>query len=89
MNRDRCTQEYVARHTAQGKSRRDQPLAKALRRQGGLPRADLLRRLLLAVKGIRRGHATRRSGATSLEERHFGVGEREKGPRLLYAPAPG
>lgn len=68
---------------------RDQPLAKALRRQGGLPRADLLRRLLLAVKGIRRGPATRRSGATSLEERHFGVGEREKGPRLLYAPAPG
>ena len=75
MDRDRRTQGYVARYTAQGKSRRDQPLVKALRRQGGLPRADLLRRLLLAIRALDEG--TPPVGAaplpTSPEERHFGV----------------
>src|SRR5215216_6217393 len=46
MRRDRRTKEYVARRTAGEawqEQARDHSLPQALRRQGGLPRADLLR----------------------------------------------
>jgi hypothetical protein len=49
MRRDRRTQEYVARCTQEGKNKRD--IIRCLKRyvgQGGLPRADLLRRQYLA-----------------------------------------
>ncbi len=58
MRRDRRTQEYVARRTAGEawqEQARDHPLPQALRRQGGLPRADLLRRPFLADMTIRGG----------------------------------
>ena len=53
MRRDLRTKEYVARRTA-GEAWQEQagdhPLPKALRREGGLPRADLLRRPFLAYR---------------------------------------
>ncbi|MBA2512343.1 MAG: IS110 family transposase [Rubrobacteraceae bacterium] len=52
MRRDRRTQEYVARRTA-GEAWQEQ--AQALRSQGGLPCADLLRRPFLSDMTIRRG----------------------------------
>jgi transposase len=58
MRRDPRTQEYVARRTAGEawqEQARDHPLPQALRRQGDLPRADLLRRPSLADRTIRRG----------------------------------
>jgi transposase len=58
MRRDRRTQEYVARRTAGEawqEQARDHPLPQALRRQGDLPRVDLLRRPFLADKSKRRG----------------------------------
>jgi transposase len=58
MRRDRRTQEYVARRTAGEawqEQARDHPLPKALHRQGGLPRARLLRRPFLADRVERRG----------------------------------
>jgi hypothetical protein len=57
MRRDRRTKEYVARRTAGEawqEQARDHPLPKALRRQGGLARADLLWRPFLADRTIRR-----------------------------------
>jgi transposase len=62
MRRDRRTQEYVARRTAGEalqEQTRDHPLPQALHRQGGLPRARLLRRPFLAY-GSRRGGPDRR-----------------------------
>ncbi len=58
MRRDHRTQEYVARRTAGEawqEQARDHPLPQALRRQGGLPHADLLRRPFLADRTERRG----------------------------------
>jgi transposase len=61
MRRDRRTQEYVARRTA-GEAWQEQagdhPLPQALRREGGLPRADLLRRPFLADSGWERPSLT-------------------------------
>ncbi len=58
MRRDRRTQEYVARRTAGEawqEQARDHPMPQALRRQGGLRSADLLRRPFLSGRTIRRG----------------------------------
>jgi len=71
MRRDRRTQEYVARRTAGEawqEQARDHPLPQALPRQGGLPRADLLRRLFLAYRSERRGPHRRR------EQRRLTIG---------------
>ena len=62
MRRDRRTKEYVARRTAGEawqEQARDHPLPEALRSQGGLPRADLLRCPFLA-DGSKRGGPDRR-----------------------------
>lgn len=58
MRRDPRTQEYVARRTAGEawqEQARDHSLPQALRRQGGPPRADLLRRPFLACRSESRG----------------------------------
>jgi transposase len=58
MRRDLRTKEYVSRRTAGEawqEQARDHPLSKALHRQGGLPRADLLRRTFLADSANGRG----------------------------------
>jgi transposase len=58
MRRDLRTQEYVSRRTAGEawqEQARDHPLSQALPRQGGLPRADLLRRTFLADSANGRG----------------------------------
>jgi transposase len=71
MRRDPRTQEYVARRTAGEawqEQARDRPLPKAIRRQGSLPSADLLRRLLLADRVIRRSPHRRR------EQRRLTIG---------------
>jgi transposase len=60
MRRDGRTKEYVARRTAEGKSKRDHPLPEALRSQGGLPRAGLLRPPFLADESKRGGPDRRR-----------------------------
>jgi hypothetical protein len=63
MRRDRRTQEYVARRTA-GEAWQEQagdhPLPQALRSQGGLPCASLLRRPFLADESKRGGPHRRR-----------------------------
>ena len=71
MRRDRRTQEYVARRTAGEawqEQARDHPLPQALRRQGGLPRADLLRRPFLADRATRWGPRSR------WKRRHLTIG---------------
>ena len=63
MRRDRRTKEYVARCSAEGKSKRDHPLPQALRGQGGLPRAGLVACSML-TKPEAAGRVPTGSGAT-------------------------
>jgi hypothetical protein len=94
MRRDRRTQEYVARRTA-GEAWQEQagdhPLPQALRRQGGIPRADLLRLPYLADRS-KRGSPDRRPETTPLDHRSVArVNEtfrcRSLSPRLGDCPS--